>query len=74
MRRLLRFYARDVPHEAWPPPPHGGLRGAGGLARCERGEPLPDGCQLRDASPLDDDAWRHVHGALLLCDGVQLLP
>jgi hypothetical protein len=74
MLRRQPFCARDVPHEAWPPPPHGKLRGGGDLAPCGRGELPSDGCLLRDALPLHDDASRHVRGAGLLCDGALLLP
>jgi len=74
MHRQLPFCARDVPREVWPPLLRGELRGADDLVPYERGEQLPDGCQLRDALPLHDDAWRHVHGDVLPCDGVLLLP
>lgn len=62
MLRRQPFCVRDVAREAWPPPPHGELRGGGGLAPGERGELPPDGCRLRVASPLHDDTSRHVRG------------
>jgi len=74
MPQQLPSCARDAPHEAWLPPPHGELPAAGALAPCERDEPLAGGRQLRDGSLLRDDAWRHARGALLLCDGVLRLP
>ena len=73
MLRQLRLTARGVLRDSWRLPLHGGLHGDGGLGRCEHGEPRRDGHQLRDASPLHDDAWQRVPNDVPRCDGVLLL-